>query len=482
MEITLKPTYKQHLTYEALKNDSVKYVLFGGAAGGGKSWLGAEWLLRMCIMYPGTKWFIGRQELKRLMSSSFVTFKKVCSHHNIPEHYWKLNGQYNYIEFKNGSRIDLLDLARQPSDPMYERFGSLEYTGGWIEEAGEIDFDAYDTLKSRIGRHMNKEYEIRSKMLLTCNPKKNFLYSEYYKPWKETNLEPNKVFIQALPNDNKYTAEDYVENLLELKDESKKQRLLFGNWDYDDDPTKIFEYDAIQDMFTNNVEVSHDDKKYLVVDAAGQGGDKATFYVWKGWEVVRIDELEKCHSEELEQKILDIINEERIPRSQCIIDKNGIGWAIPGHLRIKGFISQSSPIQSKAYLSNPKANAGLKSNHSNLRAQCFFFMANKVNMREVGIRVNKYKEQLIQELEVIKEINKDSEKTLKIIKKQSSSSTEETIKSLIGRSPDHADNFAMRAWFELSGSSNKGSLRKSYKSHYNRVLSANGVDSRAFVK
>ena len=101
--------------------------MFGGGAGGGKSWLGCEWLLTRCYQYPKTKWFIGRKELKRLMQSSFETWKKVCLYHKIPLDDWKLNGQYNFIEFKNGSRIDLLDVNFQPSDPLFERFGSTEY-------------------------------------------------------------------------------------------------------------------------------------------------------------------------------------------------------------------------------------------------------------------------------------------------------------------------------------------------------------------
>ena len=132
------------------------------------------------------------------MKSSYVTFMKVCKYHGIPDSDWKLNGQYNYIEFTNGSRIDLLDVAYKPSDPDYERFGSLEYTGGWLEEAGEIEFKAFDVLKSRIGRHMNKELEVKSKLLLTCNPNKGWLYRVFYKPSKDGTLPDNYRFLQSL--------------------------------------------------------------------------------------------------------------------------------------------------------------------------------------------------------------------------------------------------------------------------------------------
>jgi len=80
------------------------------------------------MAYPGTKWFIGREELKRLRESTLITFYKVC----------KMFGIRKDIDFKyNGSRIDLLDLRFLPSDPLYERYGSIEYTGGWIDEGGE---------------------------------------------------------------------------------------------------------------------------------------------------------------------------------------------------------------------------------------------------------------------------------------------------------------------------------------------------------
>ena len=135
--ITVKDGLKHEKQEHALKiltdNEHVE-LLYGGAAGGAKSWTGAVWLLFMCLCYPGSKWFIGRAELKRITQSTLITFYKVCNQYGVDDTLYKYNGQYNYIEFFNGSRIDLLDLQYKPGDPLYERYGSIEYTGGWIEE------------------------------------------------------------------------------------------------------------------------------------------------------------------------------------------------------------------------------------------------------------------------------------------------------------------------------------------------------------
>lgn len=386
----------------------------------------------MCYLYPGSKWFIGREELKRLMSSSYITFLKVCKHHEIPRDDWKLNGQYNYIEFKNGSRIDLLDLKYLPGDPLYERFGSLEYTGGWIEEGGEVDFGAFDTLKSRVGRHMNKEYGIPPKILITCNPKKNWLYSVVYKPHREHRLPRQYSFIQALYKDNPHTAEEYGEVLGEITDESKIQRLKYGNWEYDSDPAKLMSYDAICDLFTNKTPKS--EEQYLTIDVARHGKDRAVIKRWKGWQVMEVQSYPKCDIDMLQEVARSLCDKHRIPRSRVIADEDGVGGGFVDNFKCKGFINNSSCIQPD--------DKTKRVNYASLKSQCYFLLAVKVNKRGIGIEKTEYEEYIKEELEQVKQKDLDKDRPLAIVGK-------DEVKKNLGRSPDFSDALMMRMWFDL---------------------------------
>lgn len=331
MEITLKPTIKQHYAYQVLESNKLEYIhlLFGGAAGGGKSWLGCEWLIENCIRYPDTKWFIGREELKELRSSTLLTFFKVCKHHGLkPDIHYKFNGQDNYITFYNGSRIDLLDLRYLPRDPLYERYGSLEYTGGWLEEAGEVRFEAYDILKSRIGRWNNDKYGLNSKLLITGNPKKNWLYYTFYKPWRDKILPDELAFVQAFVDDNPYGESNYKNNLLSITDKATKERLLYGNWEYDDDPAKLIEYDNILDIFTNDF--VKPGEKYITADIARFGRDKTVIGVWNGYRLEYLATIARNKITEAADKIKQIRNTEFIPLHNIVVDEDGVGCIVPG--------------------------------------------------------------------------------------------------------------------------------------------------------
>ena len=119
---------KQRKAYNLLRDEEHFFILYGGGGGGGKSWLGSEWLMQCCHNLAGTRWFIGRNNLKDCRESVSVTFTKVAAAHGFRDYKLTNDG----IEFANGSTIVFLDLTYYPKkDPMYERLGSKEYTGGW---------------------------------------------------------------------------------------------------------------------------------------------------------------------------------------------------------------------------------------------------------------------------------------------------------------------------------------------------------------
>ncbi|PTX14437.1 hypothetical protein C8N40_111102 [Pontibacter mucosus] len=428
------PTPKQLEAYGKLKDSQIKTLVYGGAAGGGKSWLGCEWLLQCCHYIPGSRWFIGREELKRIRQSTVITFYKVAKSHGFTDFF--LNGQDNFIGFGNGSRIDLLDLRYMPSDPLYERFGSLEYTGGWIEEGGEVDFGAYDTLKTRIGRHLNAELNLKPILLVTCNPKKNWLYTEIYRPFKEGKLPEQVAFIQAYVQDNPYITRDYIEQLENTKDKAKKERLLFGNWEYDDDPAALCEYDKITDLFSNDFDTLKG-QKYITADVARLGSDKICIGLWDGWRV-KVKTFEKLRITESYEYIKRLQQENQVPLSHVICDEDGVGGGLVDMLGCKGFINNSRALP------NPNAAGNEPENYENLQAQCAFRLAERINSNGLFIENASPKEQeeITEELEVLKQKHVDRDGKKGIVGK-------EDVKKLIGRSPDYRDMLLMREWFAL---------------------------------
>lgn len=467
----IRPTIKQHYAWQALQDPNIDEIHYGGAAGGGKSWFGCESRLVRAYQYPGYKSFIGRTELTRLMASTYVTWTKVCAHHGIPIDDWAFNGKYHYIQFKNGSRIDLLDLAYKPSDPMYERLGGLEYTDGWIDEAGEVPFMAVDILRSRVGRHMNKEFNLNPDMLYTYNPNKGWVY-RVYKQWRDKTLPASTKFIQALYKDNPHTAEIYGKQLDKIVDPAMKQRLKFGSFEYDADPSTLIDYEASLDLFTNTVPKS--DKKYLTADVARHGVDKTVEYLWEGMKLYGVKIYAKQDTEITSIKLKSTLDEEQIPRSQVIADEDGIGGAVVDQVRgIKGFIANSPQLD------NP--NTHQPENFASLKAQCTYKAAELINNAQMAISVRPedfhsevegityevWKEMLIEEMEWVKSKDLDKDTKLRVIAK-------DDVKDQLGRSPDFWDPIMMRAWFEY-----KPSIGTVATTHYSMAHSSSSpVDAQ----
>lgn len=415
------------------------------------SYLGASLIFGDALIYPETHYFIARKELNDLRKYTIPTVHEVFKNFGLDiDEYAKYNGQDNYFLLHNKSKVFLIACKEEPSDPLFERFGSMQMTRGWIEEGGEIAEAAKSNLWLSIGRWKNGEYNLKKKLLITANPKKGWMKDEFVEPFTRNELQDSKRYIQALPTDNPYLPTDYLESLRNEKDPIRRQRLWEGNWNYDDDQNSLIQSDSLTDCFTNTID--KDGKKYIIADIARLGRDRTVVSVWDGLELVKIFKYTKQGIDVSTQAIKDLAAQYRVPFSNILVDEDGIGGGVVDNLQgIKGFTANSSPIPTASQIRerSKKIEHFLvpKTTFSNLKSQCGWKLSELINEHKISFKVDDRKD-IINELSSMlrdKSIDGDGKKSL--VKK-------EDVKKEIGNSPDIGDVILMRVYFELIKDSN----------------------------
>ncbi|MVZ65030.1 hypothetical protein GQF61_04145 [Sphingobacterium sp. DK4209] len=420
---------KQENAVYYLNDEVTKEVLYGGAAGGGKSAFGCMWLIQNCQKYPKSRWLMGRSKLKTLKETTLNTFFDICAQLGVSDQF-HYNQQSGVITHTNGSEIILKDLFLYPSDPNFDSLGSLEITGAFIDECNQIVFKAWQIVKSRI-RYKLKEFGLIPKMLGSCNPAKNWTYSQFYHPFRKKELKPYRKFIQALPTDNPHLPESYLESLRQL-DENSKQRLYYGNWEYDDDPAALIDFRKLQDVFTNKFVKGGE--RFITADIARFGRDKTVIGCWDEFRLVRIVEFDKNKVTEAAMKIQELAEYYSVPMSNIVVDDDGVGGGVVDILGCNGFVNNSRPLD------NPETKQ--PENYMNLKSQMYYALAKLINDSGLYIECDSGTRDIItQELEQVKQHNMDKDGKKQVLPK-------DEVKELLGRSPDYADMIMMRMWFE----------------------------------
>lgn len=257
---------KQSDAWHHLEDNYTTELIYGGAAGGGKSYLGCIWHVYRRIRYPETRGLIGRSKLSNLKESTLVTLFKVASQMGYKSgRDYKYNGQDHTISWSNGSKTILKDLFLYPSDPDFTSLGSTEYTDAFIDEGTEITEKAFDIVNSRI-RWKLSDYNLIPKILVTCNPSPGWVKNKYI-----TNDTGKPIFLQnyqkvitALVTDNpdKEFQDIYINQLKKLSSNYDRERLLYGNWDAHPEVKNPFVVSFTDD---NIADVKHDERKQLII-------------------------------------------------------------------------------------------------------------------------------------------------------------------------------------------------------------------------
>lgn len=400
-----------------------------------------------CLKYAGARYVIARDVLKHLKSSTLLTFFQVLSGWGLKSESdskdggdFKFNNTENFITFANGSQVFLRELSNDPSDPEFDKLGSTEFTGGFIDECSQVASKAKGILTSRF-RYKLLEFDLIPKLLCATNPCKNFAYYDFYKPWKSGTLPAYRKFIPATVFENTFISPHYIENLRKL-DKVSKQRLLEGNWEYDVSEDALFDFAAVTAIFTNSIQCIDSDKRYLSVDVARFGNDKTVVMVWHGLHVERVFYVKKQDLTSTMALIEKLCGQYSIPRARVVVDEDGVGGGIVDGLKgVCGFVNNSRALDNRKNVSDkPKLNYG------NLKSQCYFLLAEKVNLGLVSFYKDVdtvVKESLIEELEQVRW--KDADKDGRIY-----TTPKDQIKENLGRSPDFSDCMAFRMFFEVN--------------------------------
>lgn len=416
----------------AYNDDKITEIGVFGCKGSGKSYFAISLIFANAFIYPETIYFIARNELNDLRKYNSPDVYKVFDSWKIPSSRYKYNGKDDYWVLDNGSKIFYLHAGYLPRDPTFKRFGSRQCTRLWIEEAGELEEIAKRNLCGTVGRWKNKEYGLKRKTILTGNPCQNFIY-EYYRRWKAGTLPSYIKFIETDMEDNKAIDDGYYEGLEQTFSQAEKERLLFNNWEYSNDPALLCQSDAINDLFANE-HILPTDEKYLSSDLAMQGRDLFISAPWDGFVLDLRKAVVKASSDgkEIEKDIKDLMIKFSVPRSQSVADSDGMGNYLESYLEgIEEFHGGGSAVNSTEF--------------ANLKSECAYKLAEVINKRLMRIicEDNDQKDRIKKELNVLKSAGiDDDEKRKHIISKK-------VMRKLLGHSPDYLDILIMRMVFEL---------------------------------
>lgn len=218
MEINITPKQKRFI--EAGESE----VLFGGAAGGGKSYAQLIDAFLFALRYPRSKQLILRRTFPELEKS---LIRVACDIY--PRTVFKYNHSKHVGRFSNGSIIDFAYCDRESDVNKYQ---SAEYDVIRFDELTHFTEYMYTYLISRVRGTNGYPKQIKS----STNPGgigHSWVKSRFIDVGAPNSEHDGKIFIPAMVQDNVFLMDsdpDYVKRLEKLS-EKDKQALLYGNWD-----------------------------------------------------------------------------------------------------------------------------------------------------------------------------------------------------------------------------------------------------------
>jgi hypothetical protein len=113
-----------------------RYLFYGGAIRGAKTFSGLICLILLCRIFPGSIWYVIRESFPKLEKTALPSIGKIL--HNSPNWRWRRDKSNYYCEYiKNGSRIYFAG-ENYSTDPNLDWMLGLECNGFLLEQVEEL--------------------------------------------------------------------------------------------------------------------------------------------------------------------------------------------------------------------------------------------------------------------------------------------------------------------------------------------------------
>lgn len=394
-----------------------KYVLYGGAKGGGKSWLLCVWIFVKAATKKGNKLFFCRKRSVDFTNTTLETWRKA-----IPASLYRINEQKKkiYIPFSKS----VIDFGGLDDPLLVQSLNSAEYAHIGVDQAEEIERDQFSMLIGTMRHKLPDGSDPIRQIRLTANPAQCWL-----KDYFIMNPEPDTRYIQALPTDNPELPDDYVASLRQAFKHRPAllEAYLNGSWDdLSANDTCIrgkWIEEAKQKKYGKNVI-----KRVVVNDPAITGDENVCFLMEQAGNIYyKADELIIEHKRPIETAALLAAYRKRTQAQLIAVDSIGIGSGV-----VDGLNQLEEPILAINSSSKPTSQH-LQLKYANLRAQMWWEAADKFAESKVALPSDDY--ELARQLGSVR-FDPTGVGKLLVQDKQE-------IKKLLGRSPDRADAFVM---------------------------------------
>lgn len=259
------------------------------------------------------------------------------------------------------------------------------------------------------------------------------------------------TFISGSIYDNKILTEsnpEYLGNLLS-QDEQTRVQLLDGNWKMQISDNDVYNYYSFAGVFDNVREVESRGT-YITADIAMKGSNKFVVCLWRGFELVDIEIMNKSDGKQVIDMISEVAKFWNVQNRYICYDSDGVGNYIDGFIRgSQPFSGGLPPLEAL----DKASGVVQKENYFNLKTQCYYKSGARVERGEVKISQHvaskmyddkmTVRQRFMHERKAIKRDKVDHDGKLRILPK-------EQMKVILGGdSPDLMDAFMMREYFEL---------------------------------